>query len=369
MRIMVLGLRGFPDIQGGVESHAEKLYPLLVQRGCDVEVLVRSPYWSRDRDDDWKGVRFRCLWAPRATGLEAFLHSFLGAIYAGIKRPDLLHIHAVGPAIVAPIARMMGLRVVVTHHGPDYDREKWSPFAKWILRLGERLGMGFSNQRIVISKVIADLVKSKYHLDTRLIPNGVTVPALPESADSLRKYALTPGKYVLNVSRFVPEKRQTDLIQAFALAKLDGWKLVLVGALDSTGDYMANVRRLAEETPDVVLTGFQSGVPLQELYTHAGFFVLPSSHEGLPIALLEALSYGLPVLASDIPANLEIGLPSEQYFPLGDISSLTDSLCRLACSDHDAAERERRREWVRRKYDWNEIADATAAVYKDVVRQ
>lgn len=369
MRIMVLGLRGFPDIQGGVESHAEKLYPLLVQRGCDVEVLVRSPYWSPDRDDNWKGIRFRCLWAPRATGLEAFLHSFLGVIYAGIKRPDVLHIHAVGPAIVVPIARMMGLRVVVTHHGPDYDREKWSSFAKWILRLGERFGMQFANQRIVISKVIADLVRSKYHLDTKLIPNGVTVPVLLESAESLRKYELTPGRYILNVSRFVPEKRQTDLIQAFATAKLDGWKLVLVGAIDSTGDYMVNVRSMAERTSDVVLTGFQSGVTLQELYAHAGFFALPSSHEGLPIVVLEALSYGLPVLASNIAANLEIGLPSEQYFPLGDVSSLTKALRSLAFSDYDVAEREKRREWVREKYDWNAIADATAAVYKDVVQQ
>lgn len=367
MHIMALGLRGFPDIQGGVESHAEKLYPLLARKGCRVEVLVRSPYWSADRSNEWSGVRFRRLWAPRATGIEAFLHSLLGVFYAGIKRPDVLHIHAIGPAIVTPIARLLGLRVVVTHHGPDYDREKWSGFARWILRTGERLGMRFSNQRIVISKVISDLVNDKYHLDSRLIPNGVTVPSLPESTGSLQEHKLSPRKYVLCVSRLVPEKRQIDLIRAFAAARLEGWKLALVGAIDVPDDYIIQVRELAGITPGVALTGFQSGLALRELYAHAGIFVLPSSHEGLPIALLEALSYGLTVLASDIPANLEIGLPAEHYFPLGDVSALARSLSRFAQPGTDAMAREKRREWVRGKYDWESIADATLNVYKDAV--
>lgn len=367
MNIMVLGLRGFPDIQGGVESHAEKLYPLLVQRGCNVEVLVRSPYWADDRSNDWQGVHFRCLWAPRATGIEAFLHSLLGVMYAGIKRPDILHIHAIGPAIATPIARLLGLRVVVTHHGPDYDREKWSGFARWILRTGERLGMRFASQRIVISKVIASLVWEKYHLESRQIPNGVTVPPLPESTGSLQVHGLVSGRYVLCVSRFVPEKRQNDLIKAFAAARLGGWKLVLVGAIDAPDDYITQVRELARDTPGVVLTGFQSGLALRELFAHAGIFVLPSSHEGLPIALLEALSYGLPVLASDIPANLEIGLPAEHYFPLGDIPVLAESLNRFARSGTDPIVRESRREWVRDKYDWENIADATLNVYKDAI--
>lgn len=369
MRIMVLGLRGFPDIQGGVETHAEKLYPLLVRRGCTVDVLVRSPYWSTDSSLEWKGVRFQRLWAPRATGLEAFAHSFLGAIYAGIKRPDLLHIHAIGPAIVAPLARLLGVRVVVTHHGPDYDREKWSGFAKWILRTGERLGMRYASQRIVISKVIAALVKDKYGLDSRLIPNGVTIPVLPETTGALQEHQLPVGKYVLCVSRFVPEKRQLDLIRAFATAKLEGWKLALVGALGKPDEYIAQVRELAAKTPGVVLTDFQTGLALQELYAHAGIFVLPSSHEGLPIAMLEALSYGLPVLASDIPANLEVDLPAGQYFALGDVSGLAALLSQFSQFANIEDERKRRRDWVRAKYDWEDIADATLAVYRDVIRQ
>ena len=128
---MWLGLRGFPNVQGGVETHAENICPLLVELGCDVHVVTRSPYQPRDVGRTWKGVRFHPLWAPRSKRLEAILHTLLGVLYAGlVSRPDVLHIHAIGPAIMSPLARLLGLKVVVTHHGPDYDRQKWGPICQ-----------------------------------------------------------------------------------------------------------------------------------------------------------------------------------------------------------------------------------------------
>jgi glycosyltransferase involved in cell wall biosynthesis len=360
---MVLGLRGFPDIQGGVESHASCLYPLLSKLECDVEVIVRSPYWKNDRPESWQGVRFRRLWAPKATGLEAIVHSLIGVLYACWKRPDILHIHAIGPAIVTPIARLFGLRVVVTHHGPDYDREKWGRFARWVLRTGEALGMRFANQRIVISGVIGQLIKSKYGKDSVLIPNGVIVRDAPATTGALARFSLTPRRFVLNVSRFVPEKRQLDLIDAFRRARLPGWKLVLVGSLEPVDGYIRDVQSTTRNASDVVLTGFQTGLALQELYAHAGLFVLPSSHEGLPIALLEALSYGLPALSSNIPANLEVGLPERQYFRLGDVDAIASLLAEYASRPDDVLARDVRRNWVRERYDWNAIAGQTHSVY------
>lgn len=308
MRVMVLGLRGFPGIQGGVETHAEHLYPRLRDLGCDIEVLVRSPYWKGEASRGVPGIRFKPIWCPSSNGAEAFVHSFLGVLYAAWRRPDVLHIHAVGPALFAPLAKLFGLKVVVTHHGPDYDREKWSPAAKAILRTGERLGMLFSDARIVISDVIGQLVQRKYGRDSVRIPNGVEIPAALGDDETIRSLGLTSGRYVLTVSRMVPEKRHLDLIEAFGRAGLDGWKLALVGDLSADDAYTRQVVAAAERSPDVVLTGFQKGKALAQLYGHAGVFVLPSTHEGLPIALLEALSYGLPSVASDIPANLEVGL-------------------------------------------------------------
>ena len=365
VKIMVLGIRGIPSVQGGVETHAEQLYERLAHLGCDVEVLVRTPFVPASRRT-FGSIRIRRIWAPRTSGFEAVIHSLLGVLYAGIVRPDILHIHAIGPAIVTPLARLLGLRVIVTNHGPDYDRDKWGPFARWVLRTGESLGMRCANARIAISKVIEQLIQARYGRESDLIPNGAVPVSLQTDTNEIERFGLQRGRYFLQVGRIVAEKRQLDLIQAFALAKPAGWKLVLVGSGNS--EYTANVQAAAQEA-GVVLAGFQRGVALGQFYTHAGAFVLPSSHEGLPIALLEALTYGLPVIASAIPANLEIGLPAASYFPVGDVQALSAKLVSVTQAPPDEAAREMRRRWVTEQYDWTRIAKQTYAVYNRVVRE
>jgi glycosyltransferase involved in cell wall biosynthesis len=366
---MMLGLRGFPGVQGGVETHAEHLCPRLVALGCELTVLARSPYQPKEIGATWNGVRFVSLWAPKSKGMEAILHSLVGVLYAAIKRPDILHIQAIGPAVMTLLARMVGLRVVVTHHGPDYDRQKWGGFARFVLRLGEALGMRFSSAHIVISEVIRQLVRTRHGKDSHLIPNGVVLPQIPDSAKTLDSFGLASGKYVLLVSRLVREKRHVDLLEAFRLAALEGWKLVLVGGADHADAYARELQAIAVNQPDVVMTGFQKGDALRELYAHAGIFVLPSSHEGLPIALLEALSYGLPVIASDIPANLEVGLAEDSYFALGDVAALAGRLRDFSARDELAESRRLRREWVGARYDWDVIAANTLNVYRQVAQK
>lgn len=369
IRVMMLGLRGFPDVQGGVETHAEHLCPRLASLGCDVTVLARSPYQPQAVGAEWNGVKFVSLWAPKSKGLEAIFHSFLAVLYAAVKRPDILHIQAIGPAIMTLPARLLGLRVVVTHHGPDYDRQKWGRFARTVLQLGERWGMRWSNGRIVISKVIADLVYAKHGVSSALIPNGVVLPEIPTAMDVLVEHRLIHGRYVLLVSRLVEEKRHLDLIEAFSRADIPGWKLVLVGASDHHDGYARKVIATAKKTHHVVLAGFQKGSSLQQLYAHAGLFVLPSSHEGLPIAMLEALSFGLPVIASDIPANLEVGLPNECYFKLGDTEALAALMSKTARKPLNDKTRDARREWVSSKYDWDKIASETISVYRNSIKK
>jgi len=365
LRVMMLGLRGFPNVQGGVETHAEHLCPLLVRMGCKVTVLVRAPYQPKDIGPEWRGVKFVSLWAPKSKGLEAIVHTFLGTLYAAVTRPDILHIQAIGPAIMTLPARLLGLRVVVTHHGPDYDRQKWGRFARFVLQLGERWGMRCANARIVISRVIADLVRAKHARESALIPNGVVLGPLPKSAMALERFGLQRRRYVLLVSRLVPEKRHLDLIEAFQSARLEGWKLVIVGGADHPDEYQRKVIDRAEAT-GTVMTGFQSGIALQELYAHAGLFVLPSSHEGMPIAMLEALSYGLPVVASDIPANVEVGLDADHYFPLGDRDALAERLRQHAAVEPDDASCTARRTWVAERNDWQRVAARTLEVYGTV---
>jgi glycosyltransferase involved in cell wall biosynthesis len=365
IKVLVLGLRGIVDVPGGIETHSRRLYPLLARLGCEVEVLQRSPYYPRDRPRVWHGVRLTYLWSPRQSALETAVHSMLGVLYAGFKRPDVLHLHAVGPAFLAPLARLLGLRVVVTHHAADYRREKWGAVARRVLSEGERLGMVYAHGRIVVSEALADVVRTRYGVRADVIPNGAPRVLPTPSTHALEELGLEAGRYVLCVARIDRVKRQLDLIDAFERARIPGWKLALVGALDEADDYAGRIRSRAAQNPDVVLAGFRRGRALRELFSHCGVFVLPSSLEGHPIALLEALSYGVRVLASDLPENRALPIRPESLFPVGAIDALAGLL-------RGAAGREHRPEQMHRadkeKYSWRRAAELTRSVYERVVR-
>ncbi len=369
MKVLVTGLRGIPEIQGGIETHAEHLYPRIQKLGCDVEITIRPAYCSVNDTNSWKGIRLTPIWCPAISAVEAFTHTLFSVLYAGIKRPDIVHIHAIGPALMTPLAKFLGLRVVFTHHGADYDREKWGKFIRAVLRLGERLGVQMSDQTIVISKTIKQNIASLYgKTESNCIPNGVDIKALRASHDKLEQFGIVLGRYILHVGRMVPEKRQLDLIKAFNQAKLKDRKLVLVGKLENT-PYTDQVKTLAKQNSSVVLTDFQSGQTLEELYTHAGFFVLPSSHEGLPIALLEARSYGLRCLASDIPSNRNVNLEQTAYFSLGDIDHLSSLIKQLSEENQSEIYRDSTREQIQIDYNWADIAIETEKVYRKIILQ
>jgi glycosyltransferase involved in cell wall biosynthesis len=360
---MMVGLRGFPNVQGGVETHVENLCHELIPLNCEVTVLVRSGYQHPAIGNEWNNIQFKKIWTLSSVGLEAIVHTLLGVLYAGVKRPDILHIHAIGPALLTPLARLLRLRVVVTHHGEDYKRQKWGGLAKLALRLGERFGMKYANARIAISTGLYASISEKFGVQPAHIPNGVHLPKLVAQPTVLEKFGIAPRQYILLVSRFVPEKRHLDLIEAFRQAELPGWKLVFVGKADHQGDYMKKVQAAATFSDAIVFTGFQSGESLHALYLHAGLFVLPSSHEGLPISILEAMSYGLPVVASDIPANRDIQNDAIKYFPLGDTRTLAGLLKKRAQAGFDEQRCDEIRRHIQEKYGWSDIAKKTHGVY------
>lgn len=367
MKVMALGLRALPGIAGGVESHCEHLYPLVAAQGVDVEILVRSAYVDPSAAGQWRGTQIRRLWSPRKSGLEVILHTFLGVLYAAVRRPDVLHLHSVGPAIFTPLARALGLHVVVTHHAPDYEQAKWGWLGKWILKTGERMTMRYANEVISVSRHGASELKRAYGREPVLILNGVPFIGTTESRAILEELRLESGRYVLHVGRAIPDKRQDDLIRAFGRAQLPGWKLVLVGNLSGDDEYSARVRKMAAERSDVVLAGFRSGVDLQTLFTNAGCFVLPSAIEGLSIALLEALSAGCVVVGSNIPANHEIELPQGCYFEIGDIDAMATAISTIPRTvPREVWQRLRSR--VHDEYDWERIAEQTVRLYRNSLR-
>lgn len=365
--IFTFGFRGFPEVQGGIESHVSQLAPRLVAGGHQVIACFRTPYVSRSCGTEWRGVRVCRLWTVRSTYLETILHSIICALVAIFRRPDLVHIHGIGPALVTPIVRLFGLPVVVTHHGEDYRREKWGRAARTVLRCGEAAGMRFANKRIAVSQNVKTLVREKYGKDCEVIPNGVPLPELPAAADRVKALGLVPGRYVLTVGRLVPEKRQLDLLRAFSATKLTGWKLVIVGHADHSSSYVQRLLAEASTSKDVIVAGLRTGEDLHQLYAHAGLFVLASSHEGLPIALLEAMSYGVATLVSDIPANLEVIKDSTCVFHTGNVAELAIHLVAATLKMPERFDRESfRREHVRR-YSWEFVARQTAAIYDELL--
>lgn len=391
MKIAVLGTRGFPNVQGGVEAHCENLYPRLAGLGCEVTVFGRKPYLESGNISGqqgrveavpifYKGVKIVPLACSKNKFLEAFSHTFSGLFAARKFKPDILHIHAIGPSLVIPLARLLGMRVVMTHHGPDYERKKWGAFARAILRIGEVLGVKCATEVICISGTIASDVRKRYGRDTVMIPNGVNIPEIRKNGDVLKKYCLESGQYILAVGRFVPEKGFHDLIRAYlqfreslgligndSSRKTPVPKLVIVGGADHEDEYSRGLKVMVEGKAKVgipiVLTGRLTGAPIQELYSCAGLFVLPSYYEGLPIALLEAMSYGLSCVVSDIPANREVGLQGQRYFEPGNIGSMSTKIAEFINRPLSEDEKRRQIEMVRSQYDWDDVARKTLGVY------
>ena len=363
MKIVVLGIRGLLNVQGGVETHSEHLYPELVKKDCEVIVLTRKPYVD-STINFYQGVRLISLYCPKNKFLEAFYHTFSGIFAAKKLKPDILHIHAIGPSLFIPLAKLFGLKVVMTNHGPDYERKKWNWFAKIILRVGEMWGSKAADQIICISRPIADEIEKKYNKKPNIIPNGVVMPEIAKSYNALKLYGLEEGRYILAVGRFVPEKGFHDLMEAYKRLQNKTWKLVIVGNADHEDKYSRKLKEIAKEVPGVVLAGFLTGLPLRELYSHAGLFVLPSYYEGLPIVLLEAMSYRLSCVVSDIPANKEVNLPADRFFKAGDIKQLAEKMNEFISKPISTEEKSREILLISEKYNWGKIADQTLEVYK-----
>lgn len=375
MKIVVTGTRGIPNIMGGVETHCEELFPRMVERGYDVTLIRRSNY-VKDDLHDWKGVKLVTIPSPKKKSFEAIIHTFRAINEAKKLGADVLHIHAIGPALLVPYAKLLGMKVVFTHHGPDYDRDKWGFAAKTILKMGERMGCMFADDVIVISNVIKNLIARKYGRtkNVHLIYNGVSEPEICYYPEYFKELGIEKGKYILGMCRFVPEKNLHHLVEAFVKLKrekskkvkdgmsgcgdsIDDIKLVLAGDTDFEDEYSLGLKQMAREN-GVVLTGFIKGRKLHSLLTNCRCYCLPSSHEGLPIALLEAMSYGVKVVVSDIPANLEVGLPKDDYFHCGNVDELSKKLGKIIETPLQHVD------YYMSKYDWDQIADEIGGVYQ-----
>ncbi len=360
MTLCVLGLRGMPNVMGGIETHAEQLYPKLarLEPNWRIVVLGRTPYVGRTTFAH-AGCTIRPVFTVRQKILETSLNSLLGVFVARFaERADVLHVHAIGPALFVPLAKALGMKVVATHHGRDYDRQKWGAVARFMLRWGERVMLRFANQVICVSRADAENLRAAHPRAAAKIahvPNGITAEAVHAEPDRLlAELGVTPRNYILLVGRLVPEKGFDYALRA-AAAMASPLQVVVVGAADHHSRYSAELQQRAGDR--VVFAGQRRRDELFALYRNCALFVLPSFHEGHPIVALEAIASGCPVLLSDIRANLDIELPPAHYFPVGDVEALA---VRLRAAPFDALRVADPA--FRDRYDWGRIAAETATV-------
>jgi glycosyltransferase involved in cell wall biosynthesis len=370
LRIAFIGTRGVPAGEGGVERHVEELGSRLAARGHDVTVYCRTNY-ATDRRPMHRGMRLRYVATAGTKHLDFIAHSAASTILAMRRPPDIIHYHAIGSALVAPLPRYLTRsRVVLTVHGLDYARQKWSGVARAALKVAAGLSAKVPHTTIVVSRALAEHYATRLGREAVYIPNGMpdgTVRGLGPIGDRL---GLAGHDYVLFVGRLVPEKAPDLLVRAFRNVPGDA-RLVIVGSSGFTDAYAASVRQLAEADPRVLIAGGVFGDDLAELYSNASAFVLPSSLEGLPITLLEAVAHGSPVIVSDIAPHLEVvgaDGPGHRVVRQGDAGALTASIS-AALRDR-AGERQGAAALLDRvsaQYSWDAITTQTEQVYARVL--
>lgn len=366
LRVAVMGLRGIPATWGGVERQCEQLYSRLVAMGFSVTVYARLGYVTPPIDA-YKGMRIVCLPTVPNKYLETLVHTFLAVLHAGFSRYDIWHIYSQGAFLWSPLAKLMRPRrpLFFTCGGLDWQRKKWAGLGAFAIVQGERLSAALADRVITVSQALQQYYQERYNVQALCIVNGVDIVP-PVALEKIPGLALTPRGYFLFVGRLVPEKRIEDLIAAIKLTDIDV-KLVVAGGTAGASEYEQRLRRMAESDPRVVLAGYQYGDELAALLSNALAYVTASELEGLPLALLEGMSYGLPCLASDIPPHREVLAPTgAELFPVHDVQALAQGMRRLASLDQTQliSRGEVCRERVRASYSWDQAAHQLAQAYE-----
>lgn len=389
MKIAVIGTKGIPVHFGGIERHCEELYPRLADRGHEVTIFVRD--WYTQYRGLYKGVYLRGAPTLNRKGLDAFMHTAAASLISLRGDFDIVHYHAIGPSLFSFIPKARGMKTVATVHALDWQRAKWGAGAREVLKAGEWASAHFPQRTIVVSRDLQRYFLERYGREAVYIPNGVAPVETPRSAELIKDFGIEPGRYILFLGRLVPEKGCHDLIAAYLGSGID-LPLVVAGGSSHSDEYTADLKRMADDagagnsdqtavsaggSPGrasvgrrVIFTGNVEGELLTQLSGHAGLFVLPSMLEGLPIVVLEMLSLGVPVLASDIGPSREV-LGDGRFGALYRAGDQADLRIKLMEALENLGELKKKAEAGRKHVltanDWENIAEETEKVYREAL--
>lgn len=369
LKIAMLGHKRIPSREGGVEVVVEELSTRMAALGHEVTCYNRSGHHVSGKEYDnehlkvYKGVRLKQVFTIDFKGLAAMTSSLFATLSASFSNYEVIHIHAEGPAFFSFIPPLLHKKVVVTIHGLDWDRAKWSGFAKWYIKQGEKNAVKYADEIIVLSQGVREYFLKEYGRETKFIPNGVNKPEIRE-AEEIKKWDLEKDNYVLYLGRIVPEKGEHYLVEAWKKIDSDK-KLVIAGGISDTAGYGKELKELAAGDDRIIFTGFVQGKVLEELYSNAYIYCLPSDLEGMPLSLLEAMSYGNCCLTSNIAECVEVVEDKGVTFQSGNVDSLKEKLEWLL-GDKEAVEKYKNEaaEFICSKYNWDDVVEKTIRVYQ-----
>lgn len=373
LRIAMLGHKRMPSREGGVEIVVEELSTRMAQLGYEVTCYNRSGHhvcgkeFDAEKRECYKGVRLKTVKTLDRKGLAAVTSSFSAALCAALGRYDVVHFHAEGPCAMLWLPKLLGKRCIVTIHGLDWQRAKWKQgLGATYIRFGEKMAARFADEIIVLSRDTQTYFQRRYGRHTVLIPNGVTRPQPAAPCRIREMFGLEKDAYLLYLGRLVPEKGVHYLIEAFRGVHTEK-ALVIAGGPSDTGGYVRTLRASAQGDPRILFTGFVQGRLLEELYSNAYAYILPSDLEGMPLSLLEAMSYGACCLVSDITECTQVVGVHGAVFKQGSVADLRRQI-QLLCDSPERVQSIRRfaSDYICQTYNWDQVVAQTLELYHGV---
>lgn len=369
MKIAMIGHKRIPSREGGVEIVVEELATRMTKLGHEVICYNRGGKHVLDKSEkvknlkEYNGIKLEKVLTIDKKGLAAMTASFFGALKILFSKNEVVHFHAEGPCAMIPIIKIFSKKkIVATIHGLDWKRDKWGSIASNYIKFGEKMAVKYSDEIIVLSKSVQNYFKKQYKRDTCFIPNGVSKPKISEVNIIKKKYRLERNSYLLFLGRVVPEKGVHYLIEAYQQAKIDK-KLVIAGAASDTDSYYQELKDKVKDTKNIIFTGFVQGKELEELYSNAYVYILPSDLEGMPLSLLEAMSYGNCCLTSDIPECATVIEDRGITFKKSNIRDLIKKLEELSDEKVEKYKKESQN-YILKKYNWDDVIYKTLKLYE-----
>lgn len=375
MKIAMIGHKRVPSREGGVEIVVEELSTRLVKKGNQVDIYNRKGKNVQDKNADlenkkikeYKGTKIITVPTINKKGLDALVYSFFASIKASFANYDILHYHAEGSCAMLWIPHLLKKKIVVTIHGLDWQRSKWGGFASKYIKFGEKLAVKYADEIIVLSNGVQKYFKDTYNRNTVFIPNGVNKPIIREPKIIKEKYGLDKDNYILFLARIVPEKGLDYLIDAYNNIRTDK-KLVIAGGASHTNEYLEKIKEKARQNKNIIMTGFVQGEELEELYSNCYIYCLPSDIEGMPISLLEAMSYGKNCLISNIEENVQVCEDNALTFEKSNVVDLTNKL-KDALQSKNRKKSEELQDYILSKYNWTDVIDITENLYYKILKE